>query len=179
MESSDGESVVTTIGEKLAPFNPSDPKVVETAIRLLEIQEGDVVYDLGCGDGRFLIAACAMNRNIVAKGIEYDKLYFDRAELAVQQSGFADRITVIHGNVLDWDFSDAKAVFMYLVPTGIRKVKEKLISLLESGVRIVTYVFSIPGIRPVHEELFKGSTKIYKYTAESLVVENDSTSKDL
>lgn len=56
MESSDGESVVTTIGEKLAPFNPSDPKVVETAIRLLEIQEGDVVYDLGCGDGRFLIA---------------------------------------------------------------------------------------------------------------------------
>lgn len=61
MESSESQNVETsvvstTIGEKLAPFNPSDPKVVETAIRLLDIREGDIVYDLGCGDGRFLIA---------------------------------------------------------------------------------------------------------------------------
>lgn len=43
------------IGEKLAPFNPSDPKVVEIAVGLLELNDGDIVYDLGCGDGRFLI----------------------------------------------------------------------------------------------------------------------------
>lgn len=47
---------VEKLGEKLAPYNPSDPKVVEIAIRLLELKNGDVVYDLGCGDGRFLIA---------------------------------------------------------------------------------------------------------------------------
>ncbi len=50
------ESSDSKIGEKLAPFNPSDPKVVEKAIQLLELEDGDIVYDLGCGDGRFLIA---------------------------------------------------------------------------------------------------------------------------
>ncbi len=44
------------VGESLAPFNPSDPKVVEMAIMLLNLNDGDVVYDLGCGDGRFLIS---------------------------------------------------------------------------------------------------------------------------
>lgn len=43
------------IGEKLAPYNPTDPKAVEIAIRLLDLKSGDVVYDLGCGDARFLI----------------------------------------------------------------------------------------------------------------------------
>lgn len=156
------------VGESLAPFNPSDPKVVEVAISLLNLNDGDVVYDLGCGDGRFLISACKFHNGIKAVGVEYDQIYYSRALNAVKENDLESRIRLIHGNILEIDFYDATAIFMYLVPTGIKKIRETLIDLLRNGIRIVTYVFSIPGIRPVHEELFKGITKIYKYGPESL-----------
>lgn len=66
------------IDDKLAPFNPTCDDAIKIAFNLCDLKESDIVYDLGCGDGRVLIYAC---KNYSCKGIgyEYDKKFYDKA----------------------------------------------------------------------------------------------------
>jgi hypothetical protein len=66
--------------------------------------------------------------------------------------------------VVDCDITTATAIFVYLVPTGIALIRAALEEAIERGVRVVTYVFSIPGLEPKRVELFKKSTKLYLYS---------------
>jgi len=154
------------IGVKLAPYNPTNIDAIQIAIDMLAIQEKDVVFDLGCGDGRFLIAACERYPKTAMKciGIEYDKDLYTRACENVYAANLSDQINILHGNVLDVNFVDSATVlFIYLVPEGILLLKEKLLLALERGTRIVTYVFSIPGVVPTAMVVYKESTKLYLY----------------
>ncbi|CAM9674054.1 unnamed protein product, partial [Hapterophycus canaliculatus] len=154
------------IGQKLAPFNPSGDNVIQMAIEMLQLTRESVLYDLGCGDGRLLVEA-VKSSGARGVGVEYDKRYADRALKRVTDAELAQRINVIHGNVLDADIEGATAVFVYLVPAGMVALKDGLVSLLRAGSRVVTYVFAIPDLNPVRVEKFK-ATKIYLYTAVSL-----------
>ena len=81
------------------------------------------MYDLGCGDARFLIAAakqCGINSGL---GIEYDKEFVDRARSRIEENDLGDRLTVVHENVLNVDLSPATAIFVYLVPEGMALIK--------------------------------------------------------
>mmetsp|Transcript_30029 Transcript_30029/g.50649 ORF Transcript_30029/g.50649 Transcript_30029/m.50649 type:complete len:181 (+) Transcript_30029:33-575(+) len=134
------------IGENLAPFNPSMQPVVDTALELLALTDSDVLYELGCGDGRVMIAAAIATPGLRCVGIEYDAEYAERARRAVETAGLEERVSVIHGNVLDVYMSDATSVFVYLVPKGMKLVAPMLKSLVdERGGRIVSYIFSVPG----------------------------------
>lgn len=154
------------VGIKLAPYNPTSSEAIEIAIGLLDITEGDIVFDLGCGDGRFLVQACEQHSSIKAFGVEYDNDLCIRANENVTASNLSSQVTIMHNNVLDVDISEATVLFIYLVPEGILKLKDVLLCALERGVRIVTYVFSIPGITPVSTVLYKKSVKIYLYKRE-------------
>ncbi|CAM9247612.1 unnamed protein product [Pylaiella littoralis] len=154
------------IGEKLAPFNPSGDEVIRMAIEMLQLSKESILYDLGCGDGRLLCEAVEVS-GARGVGVEYDKRFADRALTRVTGAHLDDRINVVHGNVLDSDIAEATGVFVYLVPAGMLALKEALVSRLKAGARVVTYVFSIPGLDPVQVENFK-ATKIYLYTAASL-----------
>ena len=191
------------VGQKLAPFNPANDAVVETALRLLQLRPKDTFFDLGCGDGRLLIAA-AERCGARAVGFEYDRRWVDAARKAAAARGllmssdsddapavassspsplhrhFPAMVTkpveppargsvrVDHANVLDVSFDDATAIYAYLVPEGMRALQERLlVAIRERGVRVVTYVFSLPGVTPAAVENFKG-TKIYLYLPEGV-----------
>mmetsp|Transcript_20649 Transcript_20649/g.29878 ORF Transcript_20649/g.29878 Transcript_20649/m.29878 type:complete len:185 (-) Transcript_20649:255-809(-) len=154
------------MGEKLAPFNPSNLEVVLTALNLLKLNSDDVLYDLGCGDGRLLIRA-AQTWGIKGVGIEYDLKWVTAAQSKVEAAGLESLVSIMHANILDVSFDEATAIFLYLVPDGIRKIRDRLIQKLQSGARIVTYMFSIPDINPISEESYK-STIIRLYTSQSI-----------
>ena len=113
-------------GEKLAPFNPTHLDACDIAIGMLNISSEDVVYDLGCGDGRFLLRSLERARICKGVGVEYDSTLVSRAmsccSCAPNQVN-SGRISIVHENVLDVDFSEATALFIYLVPAGIRAIR--------------------------------------------------------
>ena len=151
------------LGVTCAPFNPTNADCVALALGLLQVREGDVLFDLGCGDGRFLIQGCKEVSSITGVGVEYDSLLCDRARARVSEADLQERVTILHQNVLDCDISSATAIFVYLVPTGIAAIRATLEQAIARGVRVVTYVFSIPGLIPSRVEVYKQSTKLYLY----------------
>lgn len=159
------------IGLKLAPFNPINIPALTIAFEMLQIEklgEGSILYDLGCGDGRVLVEACKMNDTLRVIGVEYDLSLVIRASENIRKNGLDSRAKIIHENVLNIHFEDASAIFIYLVPDGIKAISELLLEALRNDVLIVTYVFSIPNIKPVKTVVYKESTKLYLYSKESL-----------
>ncbi|CAM9570778.1 unnamed protein product [Choristocarpus tenellus] len=159
-------------GKKLAPFNPSSDAVIQISLEMLQVVKSDVVYDLGCGDGRMLVEAVRLS-GAQGIGVEYDQKYVDRAEQRVAEAGMSGQVKILHMNVLDADLVDATALFIYLCPSAMKALRETLVSLLQGGARIVTYVFSLPGLVPVMVKEFK-STKIHLYTQGSISPLGDS-----
>lgn len=127
------------IGQKLAPFNPTSNEAIHIALDLLELKENDILYDLGCGDGRLLIEACNRIKTLKAKGIEYAREYYLRAKENIDKEGFSDRAIIYHDNVLNISFEDATTIFIYLVPEGMKALAPLLAASLQRNVRIVTY----------------------------------------
>jgi len=154
--------------DKLAPFNPTDISAQKLAFEALKLSPSDVLYDLGCGDGRFLIHASSnlsssspsSPSSLRCIGVEYDKVYADRAALATENN---ESITILHANVLDVEMDDATAVFVYLVPDGLKMCKDKLFDVLRRGGRVASYMFSIPELNPVETFSSKGGCKVRLY----------------
>lgn len=160
-------SPVQYLGRKLAPFNPINVPCALIALEMLDVgsmPNESILYDLGCGDGRVLMEACKVNTGIRAVGVEYDLNLCERARENIRKNGLDSRAFVVHANIMDADTADAVSIFVYLVPEGLRAIKEMLLSALDRNVKIVTYVFSIPGITPTRVEIYKGSTKLYLYS---------------
>lgn len=159
------------IGRKLAPFNPTNLDCIGLALTMLCMGDNERLFDLGCGDGRFVIEAVKMNRTVQAIGVEYDLALCSRARANAKRildATQAARCVIYHDNVLNIDLSHATSMFIYLVPEGLSALKDALIRSLERGTRIVTYVFSIPGLIPHEVQRYKCSTKLYLYTEESV-----------
>jgi len=163
----EGTTAATKVGITCAPFNPTNSDCVAVALDMLQIRDGDVIFDMGCGDGRFLVQGCLQFPGVRGVGIEYDSLLCERAIGQVSASGLSGRVDILHQNVVDCDISSATAIFVYLVPTGIAAIRGALEEAIARGVRVVTYVFSIPGLVPSRVEVYKQSTKLYLYAKES------------
>ncbi len=166
MEFIDGP-VPDRVGERLSPFSPCPPGVVELVQELLCIEKDDVVVDIGSGDGRVLIEICGRN-HVRGIGIEYDSSLILKAKAAIMEAGLEkDRLTIIHASADSAVCADilrgvATCVFIYLVPKGLRAITEQLIEFHKQGGRIASYLFSIPSLTASCVETFK-STKIYIY----------------
>jgi len=150
---------------KLAPFNPIDSSAQTSALSFLSLTSSDVLFDLGCGDGRLLLAAARGTPGLRCVGVEYDRVYYDRAVSACEG---AEGVEIIHGDVVNVDLSSATAVFVYLVPNGLKLVEEKLRGVLERGGRIVSYMFSVPGVVAKETGSAKGGCKVSLYDRSSL-----------
>lgn len=148
-------------GPKLAPFNPTPDSAVAQALDALDVGPPDLVYDLGCGDGRFLLAAAL--RGARAFGIDYDATFVERARASASKAGVADLVEVVHGDASSTDLGPATKIFVYLVPDGLRLVAPALIAALEGGVPIATYTFSLPGLEPTQVLEAASGCKIWVY----------------
>src|SRR6516165_10060767 len=120
-------------------YVPSSDPVVEAMLDLAYVGEHDVVYDLGCGDGRIPIAAA---RRGVAKAVcvEIDPALVRKARARVAEAGLEGRVTIVEGDLFQVDFSDATVVTLYLLPELNLRLRPKLLAL-KPGTRIVSHSF--------------------------------------
>ncbi|HSW79066.1 MAG TPA: hypothetical protein VLF88_03570 [Candidatus Babeliales bacterium] len=138
-----------------APYFPSLKPHVKAALDLLELKEGEIVYDLGCGDGRFLKAAA--NKGFKAVGYELNPFMFLYSWVTTLRYG--RRVKVRFGNFWKADISKADAIFVFLLDKYMKKLDEKI---LDSGkhLKLASHTFKIPGKKPVAK---KYGVFLYKY----------------
>jgi SAM-dependent methyltransferase len=129
------------------PYIPSTRQNVDEMLRLANVQPGDVVYDLGSGDGRVVITA-AKEWGARGVGIEIDgKLVAESRELA-KREGVSDRATFREGDVFKADLRDATVVTMYLLTSLVERLQPKLVAELKPGTRIVAHDYGFSGWKP-------------------------------
>ena len=112
MAACEAATAQSRIGENLAPFNPSMQPVVDTALELLQLKAGDILYELGCGDGRVMVAAALATPGLKCVGVEYDLEFAERAKAAVADAGLRDRITVRNDCASTWQSTE---LFFFLL----------------------------------------------------------------
>jgi predicted RNA methylase len=135
----------------LAPFVPSPQEVVDRMLQLANVRKGDMVYDLGCGDGRIIITA-AQKFGAQATGIELDDDLYKHTAERVHKMGLDDRVKVVHGNALETDLSPATVVTLYLLTASNTRLKPNLEKYLKPGSRVVSHDFQVIGWKPVKVE---------------------------
>jgi predicted RNA methylase len=127
------------------PYVPSPYEVVRAMLRLAEAGPEDIVYDLGCGDGRILIIAVKEFNVKKAVGIEKDPERYKIAIENVKENGVEDRVVVINDDFFNVDISEATIVTLFLLTSVNEALKPKFEKELREGTRIVSHEFRIPG----------------------------------
>lgn len=129
------------------PFVPTPIAVVDKMLELADIKKGDVLYDLGSGDGRIVIRA-AQKYGIRAVGIEVDSLLLAEARKAAQAAGVSDLVQFRAEDALKADISRATVVTLYMLPWFNEAMKPNFKKMLKPGARIVAHDFGIEGWEP-------------------------------
>lgn len=129
------------------PWQPTDMRRVRKMLTMSGLRPGEVVYDLGCGDGRILICA-AREFGARAVGVELNPWLFAIAWLRVFFLGLRPRVRVIFGNIFNVDLSQADVVTLFLFEHVNEALKAKLLRELKKGTRIVSYVWTFQGWTP-------------------------------
>ncbi len=132
-----------------APWFPTSRKHVRRMLTLADVQPGEVVYDLGSGDGRVLFIA-AREFGARAVGIELDPLRCAWTRMRIALLGLQGQVRVIRGNFFTQDISEADVVTLYLLQKTNNRLRRKLWQELHPGARIISSVFLFPGIAPTH-----------------------------
>ena len=131
----------------LAPYVPTPMDVVDRMLTLAKVGPGDVVYDLGCGDGRIVIAA-ARKFGARGVGVDIDANLINRAEAQAKAAGVEDRIRFRIQDAMTVDVSDATVVTLYLLSASNVKLRPILTKQLKKGARIVSHSFPIGDWEP-------------------------------
>ena len=139
------------------PWVPSSMQVVNRMMEMAEVGPEDVVYDLGCGDGRMLIAA-ARYYHARAVGIEIDPLRYLWCQFLITILGQRKRVRIIFGNLFNKDLREADVVICYLMPDALMKLEKKLKQELRSGTRVVSNRFAFPTFDKIQED---GNVRLY------------------
>jgi SAM-dependent methyltransferase len=146
-----------------APWVPTHRATVDRMLRMAGVKPGETVYDLGCGDGRVLVAA-ARRFGARAVGVELDMGRYLWSLLVVTALGLLGRVRVIRADLFSVDLSPADVVFCYLLQDTNERLKDKLRKELRPGARVVSNTFHFSGLplARVDDEL-----KLYLYRIES------------
>lgn len=155
---------VHTIAQEIdldVPYVPTDQKVVDAMLDLAGISEGDIHYDLGCGDGRIVISAA--KRGAVATGIDLNPVRIEEANENARKAGLADKVTFLEGNLFDFDFSKADVLTLYLLPSVNKKLRPVILKELKPGTKVVSHAFDMGDWEPEETIEVNGST-LYLWT---------------
>ena len=138
--------------ELFSPFVPSEMDDVRRMLELVELRDGDVVYDLGSGDGRIVLEAARLNKTIRARGIEIDEKLVIKSQAAAKESGLNDRVEFLHQNAFDADLREATVIAMWLFPELMRMLRPKILAEAKPGTRVVTRTWDLAGWKPDKKE---------------------------
>jgi protein-L-isoaspartate O-methyltransferase len=157
----------------LAPYVTSPEHAVDKMLEMAHLKSGETLYDLGCGDGRILIAA-AERYKVKAVGIEISEHLAKTAAEQVKKAGLQDQVKVVHGNFMHSDLSGADVVTLYLATTANESLRPNLERYLRPNTRVVSYDYPIPGWKPVETSESEGhhgaNHTIYLYQVPNSII---------
>jgi protein-L-isoaspartate O-methyltransferase len=133
-------------GGPATQFPPSPPEVVSAMLKLAGVTKGDVVYDLGSGDGRIPIAAARLGARAV--GVELAPELVTQAVANAEKEGVSGRVRFIQRDFFETDIREATVVTLYLLPSLNARLLPKLNKELKPGTRVVSQSFDLGGPKP-------------------------------
>lgn len=142
--------------ESLAPYVPTPQDVVEKMLELAQVTSSDVLYDLGCGDGRIVITA-AKKYGARGVGVDIDPQRIQESQANARAAGVENRIKFIQQDAMTVDVSPATVVTLYLLPDSNRRLRGNLTRELKPGSRIVSHAFDMDEWEPLKVEHFTDS----------------------
>jgi len=131
-------------------FLPTPEEVVEAMLQVASVTKNDIVYDLGCGDGRIPVTAA---KKYGARGvcIDIDPQRIKEANENVAKNNVGDKVRVMNADLFTTDLSEATVVTLYLLPALNVKLMPKLMKELRPGTRIVSHAFDMGDWKPEKE----------------------------
>ncbi len=129
------------------PFVPTPPEVVRKTLEIAGLKSGEVLLDMGCGDGRVLVIG-AREFGAKAVGIETRSDLVLEAALNAKKAGVKDDILIVQGDFFKINVSFADVVFLYLLSSVNERLRPKLEAELRKGVRVVSHDFEVRGWKP-------------------------------
>jgi SAM-dependent methyltransferase len=138
-------------------FVPTPNEVVNKMLEMAKVTANDVVYDLGCGDGRIVITA-AQQFGCRGVGIDIDPERIREATENVGRAKVTDKVRFIQGDLFEADISEATVVTLYLLTELNLKLRPKLRKDLRPGTRVVSHAFAMGDWKPERTEHVSGSS---------------------
>ncbi len=132
------------------PFVPTTEEAVQAMLKLADVKKTDVVYDLGCGDGRIVIAA---NKTFGARavGIDINPVRIAEAQENAKKAGVENKVKFIEGDLFEADIHEATVVTLFLLSSVNLKLRPKLLADLKPGTRVVSNTFDMGDWKPDKE----------------------------
>lgn len=143
----------------IAPFVPSPVSVIQFMLKLADVKAGEVMFDLGAGDGRTVIMA-AKSFGARAVGVELREDLAKKALSTINSNGLSDRVTIVNGDMFNVNLTSADVVFLYLTTSANEKIRPKMETELKKGVRVVSHDYEIVGWKPEKVENFCENPKL-------------------
>jgi tRNA G37 N-methylase Trm5 len=143
-------------------YVPTPEAVVEAMLQVANVGKNDIVYDLGCGDGRIPVTA-ARKYGARGVGIDIDPQRIKEANENVVKNNVGDRVKIVQGDLFEQDLSPATVVTLYLLPSLNVKLMPKLMKELKPGTRVVSHAFDMGDWKPEKEIDVEGR-KVYYWT---------------
>jgi len=137
----------------IAPFVATPLPVVKQMLTLAQLKPGEIIYDLGCGDGRVVIMA-AQEFGARGVGVEMREDLVKQALSKVSELGLDGQVKIVQSDMFKVDLTQADVVTLYLTTSANDKVKPKLESELKLGARVVSHDYEILGWRPIKVDNF-------------------------
>jgi SAM-dependent methyltransferase len=145
----------------IAPYVPTPQEVVDRKLELAEIKEGDLVYDLGSGDGRIVITA-AVRYGVKAVGFEIDPNLIKMSRANLKEEGVEHLVEIREEDIRDADLSPATVVTLYLYPGANLRLRSMIMRQLKPGSRVVSHQFAMGSWKPDRVEQITDSTGILR-----------------
>lgn len=144
------------------PYVASPPQIVEAMLELAKVRNDDVVYDLGCGDGRIVISA-AKKYGARGVGIDINADRIEEARANAKAAGVDGKVSFEARDLFETDIHGATVVVLYLLPEVNMRLRPRLLSELKPGTRVVTHSFAMGDWRPEKETVVDG-VHVYLWT---------------
>jgi precorrin-6B methylase 2 len=129
------------------PYVPTKYPVVDDMLKIANIQKTDILYDLGCGDGRIVVGA-AQKYGIRAVGIDLDPDRIAESKENAQKAGVTNLVKFIEGDLFQADFKEASVLSMYLLTSVNLKLRPRILRELKPGTRVVSHNFGMDNWKP-------------------------------
>ncbi|MDX1983773.1 MAG: methyltransferase domain-containing protein [Bryobacteraceae bacterium] len=146
-------------GKGDVPYVPTPEQIVDEMLKLAGVKPSDVVYDLGCGDGRIVVRA-ARQFGARGVGIDIDPGRIREANERARAEGIADRVRFIEQDLFLADISEATVVTLYLLTTVNKRLRPKLLADLKPGARVVSHQFDMEDWKPA-KKIVKNGRVLY------------------